>query len=133
MEHLTKKFYATEFKISFCLRENGSVLGDITKTFTNFGNIRRDFSGIFIQKKSQTSLIFFTEIAEILTCFTGEIFYYPPNEECLWLRYWPINKLLPESYDISDCKSMLLFNCPNKDQTIESGKVIDFLPNSIFA
>jgi hypothetical protein len=133
MEHSNKKFYSNEFKITFNLKKNGSIFGDIINSAKNLKNLRKEFSGIFIQCEAKVSLTFFTEIGGILTCFSGEFFHYSPNDECLWLRYWPTSELLQESLVLSDCKSVLLFDCPLKNKIIETCKVSDFLPNIAFA
>jgi hypothetical protein len=129
MKLLDKRFYSEGIIISLCFNQNGSLTGEIFNKSENSNSLRKELSGIFIRDEPRITLSFFTEITGILTVYTGEIFYYPPDEECMLLRFWASSEL----FEFSNSKSLLLFDCPHKNRIIETRKAFYFIPEIIFA
>ena len=129
---MKKKFYTDELFLCFDLDRNQELSGYLSRQFENIKNLQFQINGLYEQTERNLNICFFIELEETLTCYSGKIFKYSSKDECLWLRFLPISKLLPAGAPLSDSKQLFLFDCPKKNPAIETRKVIDFIPEDIF-
>lgn len=128
-----KRFYSNVLQILLQFDRNGQLSG-----FLRFPKGSSSFSkefdgGLYCNNGSRISFVFFNQTAEIITCYSGEIFKYSAGDECLILKYWTMNELLPSSEPFTNSRSLLLFNCSEKDPIAETRKVIEKIPFDVLS
>lgn len=127
-----KHFYSNEVHISINFNSAGGISGCLRHFPEKFSKLTYFGNGLYCEHTSRTTFTFFTESVKILTCYCGEIFKYFNNEECLLLKIWSTNELVPAPEIFCEHKYLLLFDTPVKDPVIQTKIAIQNIPSGIF-
>jgi hypothetical protein len=128
-----KRFYSNVLQILLQFDRNGQLNGSLTFPKGSSSFSKEFDGGLYCTNGARISFAFFSQSAEIITCYSGEIFKYFAGDECLILKYWTMNELLPSTEPFTNSRSLLLFNCPEKDPFTETRKIIEKIPFDVFA
>jgi hypothetical protein len=133
-----KKFYSGNFDIYFDFHDWGKLDGSIVLP-VRAGKVKRSFEGIYLVEDSRIKTAFILEwdnadsLSTITSCYSGEIFTYDFNCECMIMRWLMTSesRLMRMSSAI-DTGFEILIDDQCKDYTRETKKVSETVPGDIF-
>jgi hypothetical protein len=128
-----KTFFSENFNISLQFCHKGGLQGNVID-FPNTFRLTKTLHGLYLIEESGIRLSFTTEwksddlISKALTCFTGVIFSYGENSECLVLKWLTINESNTSIGSCVERSTEVLFNCTSRDFLAETKKIIGRIP-----
>lgn len=131
---LCKRFYSKNFSVTLDFNSSGGISGKICP-FLSEPSISKTFNGIFVNENSKIKVSFIIDwtnknlFSEALTCYTGVIFKYQENNECMLLKWLHINESVTNIGCFLERDLELMLDCSGKDLIVETPKILRKIPS----